>query len=147
MINRNSSWSRPRRNHPLRTVLIGTSLEDESDQVVRSGLAVARATGGQVYLVHAAQIEPPLASIEAGLGSNFLQEQVAWRKEKLHQQIERIGIGKAELAGPDGCCSENHRRPHRRRRHRVRADGRRAPGVHSGPGRAEGPMPCPRGPG
>lgn len=99
MINQNSSWSRPRRNHPLRTVLIGTSLESESDQVVRSGLAVARATGGQVYLVHAAQIEPPLACVEAGLGSDFVQEQVAWRKEKLRQQIERAGIGKAELAG------------------------------------------------
>lgn len=99
MSHRNSPWSRPRRNHPLHTVLIGTSLEDGSDQVVRSGLAVARATGGQVYLVHAAQVEPPLASLEAGLGPDFVQEQVAWRKEKLRQQIERIGIGKAELAG------------------------------------------------
>lgn len=62
------SSSSPRAHcyRPLRTVLIGTSLGDESDQVVRGGLAVARAAGGRVYLVHAAGMEPLLASPEAG---------------------------------------------------------------------------------
>jgi nucleotide-binding universal stress UspA family protein len=80
-------------------VLIGTSLEEESDQVVRSGLAVARAAGAKVFLVHAARIEPRLLHYEAGLGRDFVQEQMAWREQMLRQQIERAGIGTPELAG------------------------------------------------
>jgi nucleotide-binding universal stress UspA family protein len=86
-------------HRPLRTVLIGTSLEEESDQVVRSGLTLARAAGGRVYLVHAMAVQPPLVGFEAALGPELTQEQIAWRKKKLQQQIERLGIGASELAG------------------------------------------------
>ena len=37
-------------HRPLRTVLIGTLLESESDPVVRAGLAMARATGARVVV-------------------------------------------------------------------------------------------------
>ena len=84
---------------PLQTVLIGSSLEDESDQVVRAGLAVARAAGARVVLVHVAPIEPMLFGYEAGLPPDFSRQQIEWREELLHQQIARLGIGEAELAG------------------------------------------------
>jgi nucleotide-binding universal stress UspA family protein len=80
-------------------VLIGTSLQDESDQVVRSGLAAARAAGGRVYLVHVALAEPLPVGFEGGLGPGFIEEQIAQAEERLRQQIERLGIHKTELAG------------------------------------------------
>lgn len=83
----------------LHTVLIGSSLEDESDRVVRAGLSVARAVGGRVYLVHAARIEPLLFGNEVGLSPDFSQEQLAWREKELRNQIQRLGIAESELAG------------------------------------------------
>ena len=84
---------------PLRIVLIGTSLGDESDQVVRGGLAVARAAGGRVYLVHSTGMEPVLVSPEAGFNPDLFQQQTAWAEGELRQQIERLGITDSELAG------------------------------------------------
>lgn len=95
--------------HPLQTVLIGSSLEDESDQVVRSGLAVARAAGARVYLVHAARIEPLLVGSDTGVGRDFSQEQIAWREDELARQIERLGIGASELAGSAVLAGAPHR--------------------------------------
>lgn len=83
----------------LKTVVIGSSLEDESDQVVRTGLAVARAAGACVYLVHAVRIEPLVFGSEAGLPPDFSQDQIAWREEALQRQIQRLGIAESELAG------------------------------------------------
>src|SRR5947209_15048716 len=87
----------PPAHRPLHTVLIGTSLEGESDPVVRSGLAVARAAGARVYLVHAAQVVVGL--VKADLGPDRMRQQVAWCEEQLRQQIARLGIGESELAG------------------------------------------------
>ena len=69
----------PKSLSPLRTVLIGSSLEDESDQVARAGLAVARAAGARVHLVHVAPEEPLLLGPESGLTSDFSRRQIAWR--------------------------------------------------------------------
>lgn len=84
---------------PLQTVLVGTSLEAESDQVVRAGLAVARAVGGRVHLAHAAPYEPALVGFGMTAGADFDGEQVSWRQEKLREQIRRLGVQEAELAG------------------------------------------------
>jgi nucleotide-binding universal stress UspA family protein len=84
---------------PLRIVLIGSSLEEDGDQIVRTGLAVARAAGARVHLVHAARIDPLLLDMEAGLGPDFMREEIAWRKEELDGQIKRLAISEPELAG------------------------------------------------
>jgi nucleotide-binding universal stress UspA family protein len=86
-------------HRPLRTVLIGTSLGDESDQVVRAGLAVARAAGARVLLAHATQLEPPLHGYEVGAGAALDREQIARCNTELHRQIERLGIDPREMAG------------------------------------------------
>lgn len=99
----------PHCHRPLRTVLIGTSLEEESDQVVRAGLAVARAAGGQVHLVHAAPVEPPLSPFQVGLVPDFIQQQIAWREERLREQVQRTGIAQAELAGTTVLTGAAHR--------------------------------------
>ena len=94
---------------PLRAVLIGTSLGDESDQVVRGGLAVARAAGGRVYLVHATEMETLIASPEAGSSPDLVPGQTAWAEEKLRQQIQRLGITDSELAGSAVLSGSPHR--------------------------------------
>ena len=93
-----------RSHRPLRTVLIGTSLGEESDQVVHAGLAVARKAGAQVYLVHAAQLDQLPIGFDIVAGPGLDREINTWLGEELDRQIERLGIQKPELAG-----SEVHR--------------------------------------
>ena len=102
-----STLMRPHR--PLTVVLIGTSLDEESDTVVRAGLAIARAAGARVHLVHAVRIEPILVHAEAGMGRDLAQEQIAWREKELRRQVERVGIAASELAG----CAVLAGAPHR----------------------------------
>lgn len=96
-------------HHPLRTVLIGTSLGSESDSVVRSGLAVARAAGARVHLVHAFPDGPQLAGPEAGLGEDFTEEMRSWCEEKLREQTGRLGLGEPELAEAEAVAGAPHR--------------------------------------
>lgn len=98
-----------RTHRPLRTVLIGTSLGDESDQVVRAGLAMARAAGARVFLEHAVQLEPLPVGFEVGSGPVPNREQIARCHEALDRQIERLGIEKSELLGADVRVGAPHR--------------------------------------
>lgn len=97
----NSLSPRVRSHRPLRTVLIGTSLGEESDQVVRTGLAVARAAGARVYLVHAAELDRLPMGFDAGAGPELDREILTWLREELDRQIERLGIPQPELAGSE----------------------------------------------
>jgi nucleotide-binding universal stress UspA family protein len=99
----------PHPHRPLRTVLIGTLLESESDPVVRAGLAVARTAGARVYLVHAVPDGARLAGPEIGLGEDFAGELSAWCEERLREQIDRLAIGETELAGAEVKAGEPHR--------------------------------------
>jgi universal stress protein E len=102
-----STLQRPYR--PLHTVLVGTSLEAESDSVVRSGLDVARASGARVHLIHAVHEEPRIAGLETGLGDDFTSALAASSEERLRQQIERLEIGEPDLAGAEVRAGEPHR--------------------------------------
>ncbi|MES1240011.1 MAG: universal stress protein [Acidobacteriota bacterium] len=83
----------------INLVLIGTSLGEESDQVVRSGLALARAAGARVFLVHAVQNDPMLVGYELGAGHVLEHELMARCGEELRGQIEKLELGAPELAG------------------------------------------------
>lgn len=91
----------PRPSRPLRTVLIGTSLGEESDQVVRAGLAVARATGARIHLIHAAPLEPMPVGLDIGAGLALGGELITRGRENLTRQIERLGLQAPELAGSE----------------------------------------------
>src|SRR5262245_46384273 len=93
---------------PLRTVLIGTLLESASNPVVRAGLAVARAAGARVYLVHATPERPRLAGPETGLGEDFAGELIGWCEKRLREQIAQLGIGESDLAGAAVKTGEPH---------------------------------------
>ncbi len=92
-------------NSRIDMVLIGTSLGEESDQVVCSGLAMARAAGARAFIVHAAQLEPLLV----GYGHVLEREQLAKCDEELRRQIERLGAGGPDLAGSKVQIGAPHR--------------------------------------
>jgi nucleotide-binding universal stress UspA family protein len=88
-------------SQPLHLVLVGTSLEAESDAVVRAGLAVARASKAQVHLIHAAPSQHPLGRYPEGAALTDIQGEIDAREAELRRQIERLGIQPEELAGAD----------------------------------------------
>lgn len=86
----------------IETVLIGTSLTEASDEVVRTGLKVARAAQARVVLAHAYSIHvayggapyiPDLAMDEV------LQAERETLRRRMQSQAERLGIKPEELAG------------------------------------------------
>ena len=95
--------------HPLRTVLVGTSLGEESDRVVRAGLAVARAAGARVALVHAIPDESRFSALEIGRGEDFAAELSADAREALARQVERLGLLTSEIAFTEVVAGEPHR--------------------------------------
>jgi nucleotide-binding universal stress UspA family protein len=84
----------------IRTVLIGTDLDSDSDALVSTSLQVARAAGARVHL--AFSFAPPIAYLsELGAGVNdpilAQEEQVA--REALAEQARKAGITEGELHG------------------------------------------------
>jgi nucleotide-binding universal stress UspA family protein len=93
----------------IRTVVIGSALDAGSDEVVGAGLALARAAGARVFLVHAADFEPPVPGLEiAATEPPFHGEQAAWERQ-LAEQIHRLGIAEAELVGSRVVAGAPHR--------------------------------------
>ena len=72
----------------IETVVIGTSLEPASDQVVATGARIARATGAELHLLHA--FEVPFAA-PLPLDDHLYTEAV----RRLDEQIERFGAAPA----------------------------------------------------
>lgn len=91
----------------IRTVLIGTALDETSEEVVRAGVEVARATGAKACLAHA--FGPPLgvgSSLWPMLGSDeFLRAE----EDRLRATLEE----QAKAAGLDGEWSLENGPPHR----------------------------------
>jgi nucleotide-binding universal stress UspA family protein len=98
-------------DYTLRTVLAGTTLGEHSDHLVGTALALARAAGARLHLVHA--FAPHIGMIgELGVGLadgdlTRLEEQRL--RDLLAQQAERLGIAPAELAGMDVEYGAAHR--------------------------------------
>lgn len=87
----------------LKIVLIGTSLTEMSDPVVRAGLAVARSGGAQVMLVHAFQPQVVFGGGAPYVPDVFLEESIEAERAavgiRMAEQIARLGIHEEELAG------------------------------------------------
>jgi len=86
----------------LRTILIGTSLTDASDRVVRHGLRLARAASARVHLVHAFQATFAYPGGLPYRASVFIPELIESKREArrglLDGQVARLGIRSDELA-------------------------------------------------
>ena len=66
---------------------------------MRSGLAVARAAGASIYLVHAVPDGPRLTRPEMELGEDLPRELADECEDRFRDQVGRLGIRESELAG------------------------------------------------
>jgi len=84
-------------------VMIGTSLTERSDPVVRAGLKVARAAGAKVALVHAFQPKMAYGGETPYVAEVILVEALEAERNlvarRMAEQIERLEIRAEELAG------------------------------------------------
>ena len=96
----------------LDTVLIGSSLTEASDPVVRSGVLLARRAGAKVHLAHACSMPMTYGGApffpDVPLGEVFNAERAALQRQ-LDDQIARLGIDRMELAGIHLDVSPAHR--------------------------------------
>lgn len=86
-------------NKPLKTIVIGTSLTDSSDGVVRTGVSLARTTGASVWLVHA--YTPFFGTPATGMDALWLEEQARNLRERIDKQAERTGLSALAGFAPD----------------------------------------------
>jgi universal stress protein E len=96
----------------IETVLIGTSLNEASDASVNSGLAVARAAGARIHLIHA--FTPPLSYETASFAPmlqvvDLLEAQRSTLEGQLAAQIARLGIRSEELEAAGLVLGPAHR--------------------------------------
>jgi nucleotide-binding universal stress UspA family protein len=86
----------------IETVLIGTSLTEASDEVVRTGLKVARAARARVVLAHAYSLQAAYGGApfvpEVSMGEVMEAERQALRR-LMTNQADRVGLKAEELAG------------------------------------------------
>lgn len=95
---------------PISTVLIGTALDEHSDQVVATGRAVARATGARLHLLHAAEMQPITAELQGDWLTPALRESViAEREKELRGQVRRCGLDETEVASARAVINAPHR--------------------------------------
>lgn len=88
-------------------VLIASSLGEESDALVRTGLAWARAEGARVYLVHAFALPLATSPVIGGFGrlafpletDALLADEEARMRGLLEKQARRAGVSPDETAG------------------------------------------------
>ena len=86
----------------LKTLVIGTSLNDHSDAVVRSGVALARSIGASPWLIHT--YPPSLGVYGAGLDAPWIEEQVKILREQIDEQAERTGLSALAGFSRDQVC-------------------------------------------
>ena len=85
---------------PIDTILIATSLSDESETVVCAGVRLARRLGARPLLVHS----QPLVPMTPGFGSDWVDHALIERQHEqtrqvLRAQAERSGMTEPELFG------------------------------------------------
>jgi nucleotide-binding universal stress UspA family protein len=83
----------------MKTLVIGTSLTGMSDEVVRTGVAIARATGATPWLVHAYTL-PAFPSELGTMDGAWIEEYVDSLRDQLAQQAKRTGLASLPGFGP-----------------------------------------------
>jgi nucleotide-binding universal stress UspA family protein len=87
----------------LKTIVIGTSLSKLSDDVVRAGAAVARASGAAVFLIHV--FPPSTLPPEVGTADGRLAEvQSEVLREALAEQARRTALDSLPGFDPGRMC-------------------------------------------
>lgn len=76
----------------LKTIVIGTSLSGTCDDIVRTGAAIARATGATPWLVHVYSSPHSSSELFGPVDSKWLDELTAASRSRLEQQAQRTGL-------------------------------------------------------
>lgn len=87
-------------SNKIRTVLIGTDLDRDSDALLSTGVQVARAAGARIHVAYA--FPPPMGfmnELGAGVDDAVLAQEMEQVREALSAQVRKAGIAAEELAG------------------------------------------------
>lgn len=87
-------------SNKIRTVLIGTDLDRDSDTLLSTGVQVARAAGARIHVAYA--FPPPMGfmnELGAGVNDAVLAQETEQVREALSAQVRKAGIAAEELAG------------------------------------------------
>ncbi|HEY3566607.1 MAG TPA: universal stress protein [Thermoanaerobaculia bacterium] len=87
----------------LKTLVIGTTLTAESDWIVRTGAAIARATGAVPWLVYAYNLQAFPSELGA-FDNAWIEEQAEILRERLDRQARETGLAELPGFGPDQAC-------------------------------------------
>ncbi|HEX5760626.1 MAG TPA: universal stress protein [Thermoanaerobaculia bacterium] len=82
---------------PLRRIVVGSSLEEGNDEVVRASLELARAAGAEVDLIHALAPLPGFLGEEPVEPAALREEGLARHREALRRQVETAGMPEARV--------------------------------------------------
>ncbi len=96
----------------IETILVGTSLDEQSDPVVRAGVRLAKHTGARLYVVHAHALPVAYFAAPSGFTSvspDLLEAESQARQRMLDSQLERLGIDPDGLAGTIARAGAPHR--------------------------------------
>ncbi len=86
----------------IESILVGTSLDELSDPVVRAGAEFARQSGAELRLLHAHALPVAYFAAPSGLTTvnpDLLETERQVRRQMLDEQLDRIGIDAESLAG------------------------------------------------
>lgn len=87
-------------SNKIRTVLVGTDLDRDSDALLSTGVQVARAAGARIHVAYA--FPPPMGfmnELGAGVNDAVLAQEAEQVREALSAQVRKAGITGDELAG------------------------------------------------
>jgi len=83
----------------LKTIVIGTSLKDTSDAIVRTGVRIAQATGAAPWLVHSYALQA-FPSEFGAVDAVWMEEQMKGLREGLVEQGRETGLADLPGFGP-----------------------------------------------
>ncbi len=86
----------------IESILVGTSLDDLSDPVVRAGAELARRAGAELRLLHAHALPVAYFAAPTGLTTvnpDLLETERQVRRQMLDEQLDRLSIDKDSLTG------------------------------------------------
>jgi len=88
-------------SNTLKNIVIGTSLSASSDAIVRTGVAIAKATGATPWLAHVHSSPISSAELFGAVDSRWLEDLSTALKDQLEQQARRTGLDALTSFDPD----------------------------------------------
>ncbi len=86
----------------IKSILVGTSLDELSDPVVRAGVQLARRSGAEIRLLHAHALPVAYFAAPTGLTTvnpDLLETERQVRRQMLDEQLARVAIDADSLTG------------------------------------------------